>query len=80
MHSASAEGNSSYALLHIIGRDGILASRLALNGVAVVGKGEAAFAKHCKLSRHRGSWQAEPESRTGHMAITCSAVSSRSCS
>jgi hypothetical protein len=39
MHSASAESDNSYALLHITGRGGTLAKRLALNGVAVVGKG-----------------------------------------
>jgi hypothetical protein len=43
MHLALAEGDNSYALLHMIGKGGTIASRLALHGVAVVGKGEAAF-------------------------------------
>jgi hypothetical protein len=56
MHLASAEGDNSYALLHMIGKGGTLSSRLALNGVAVVGKGEAAFAKHCSRRKPKVDW------------------------
>jgi hypothetical protein len=56
MHLASAKGDNSYALLHMIGKGGTLSSRLALNGVAVVGKGEAAFAKHCSRRKPKVDW------------------------